>query len=299
MTSRPALWSHDKDHFFKYVTRTTARAILANTTLRWSSPVQFNDPFDIQFDLHIDIGRESLKAKALDALWGAHYSDKPITAGNVLGGVIALFKGRFPSLPREEFDKEFGESFDEGFDNVQRTLPETHAQLREIMRTSKILCLSEVNNNILMWSHYAEQHQGVVLQLRCVAELDSAWGVAKPVQYSKRMPRLFDEETAVKMFSGQTSLDGKQMANRLVYTKAIDWAYEKEWRIWLARGRSTDTYDDLQFDPTELEAIYLGCRMPEEDRLSIASLVADRYPHAKVIHAKKSEREFRLVFEAT
>jgi hypothetical protein len=34
--------------FFKYVTANTARTILENGTLRWSSPAMFNDPFDIR-----------------------------------------------------------------------------------------------------------------------------------------------------------------------------------------------------------------------------------------------------------
>lgn len=56
-------------------------------------------------------------------------------------------------------------------------------------------------------------------------------------------------------------------------------------------------YEELPFDPEELEAIYFGCRMIEEDRLQFTDLVASHYPHAKIIQARKAIDEFRLVFE--
>ena len=38
---------HDRRFFYKYMSAETARIILANRRLRWSSPILFNDPFDI------------------------------------------------------------------------------------------------------------------------------------------------------------------------------------------------------------------------------------------------------------
>ena len=41
-------------HFFKYVNVDAAKIILESGKLRWSSPLMFNDPFDVQFDLHVE-----------------------------------------------------------------------------------------------------------------------------------------------------------------------------------------------------------------------------------------------------
>jgi hypothetical protein len=46
--------SHNQKCFFKYVTMDKAKKILENGKLRWSAPRHFNDPFDIQFDMHVD-----------------------------------------------------------------------------------------------------------------------------------------------------------------------------------------------------------------------------------------------------
>ena len=81
------------------------------------------------------------------------------------------------------------------------------------------------------------------------------------------MPRLVEEGELIDMLGSQFSIDPVEVAKRLVYTKAIDWAYEREWRVWFGRGRSKKIlYEDLAFDPEELEAVYFGCRMMAEDR---------------------------------
>jgi hypothetical protein len=44
---RSELRIHERQSFFKYASTSTATVVLTNRTLRWSSPVLFNDPFDV------------------------------------------------------------------------------------------------------------------------------------------------------------------------------------------------------------------------------------------------------------
>jgi hypothetical protein len=53
MKPRPDHWKHDRDHFYKYMTSSTAKVVLKNRSLKWSPASAFNDPFDMQFDLHL------------------------------------------------------------------------------------------------------------------------------------------------------------------------------------------------------------------------------------------------------
>lgn len=203
-----------------------------------------------------------------------------------------------PKFSRDEFAEQFGDVVDETFARVEAALPRFHSEIRCGLERVKILCLSEVNDNILMWSHYADRHTGVCLKLKCVPEEDSPWGVAVPIVYSKYMPRLLDEEKFARIISGQESLDDREMTRRLVYTKADDWAYEKEWRIFAGDGRTPAKYEDLLFGKNELDAIYFGCRMSDDDKREFASLVRTLYPRALMFEAVKSERTFALEFRS-
>jgi hypothetical protein len=47
-----------------------------------------NDPYDMQFDLRVDIDKEAVKTPALGKLWEGHYGKQPVPAGNQLGALV-------------------------------------------------------------------------------------------------------------------------------------------------------------------------------------------------------------------
>ena len=53
---------HSPEVFYKYTSSTTAKIILATQRLRWSSPLLFNDPFDITQNLRLSFTAEELNA---------------------------------------------------------------------------------------------------------------------------------------------------------------------------------------------------------------------------------------------
>jgi hypothetical protein len=296
--ARPTAWVNDRPHFFKYTTRGTARAVLGNQTLRWSTPATLNDPYDVQFDLHIEVDKEAVKKAALQKLWDAHYGTQPIQARNKLGDAINLVRGVFPKLSRQEFDELYGEGIDEGFAAAERSLPGVHAAIRAEMSKSKLLCLTELADDLAMWAYYAEQHCGVVFQFRSVPELDSAWGMARPVKYVSEVPRMFDEGFLVEMLSGMASIDVQSIVDRMVYTKSSHWAHEREWRVVAGSGRDPQApYEDIKFHAEELQAVMLGARMTNADRVEIIDLVRARFPRTRVMQAAMAKRRFQMEFE--
>jgi hypothetical protein len=297
---RPVHWLHDRTSFFKYTNRQTALLILQNRTLRYSSPSAFNDPFDMQFDFRLqldDVPR--IRQMTLDKLWDAHYSPDGLPAGNVLGALITCFRGVFPKLTREEFDHEFGEALDQSLARLPASIETFNIEFRKQMEDVKVLCLSERNDSILMWSHYAELHQGVVFEFACVPALDSTWGAAIPVMYDN-MPRIFDDDLLIGLGSGQVSMASKpeidKLLNTYVTAKAADWAYEREWRVVLHRTNPRQPTEDLRFDPRELVAVYLGCRITNDDEAAIAPTIRALYPQTRIFKAHKKPDEFSLAF---
>ena len=98
---------------YKYVSRHVGELILKNRTLRWSTPGTLNDPYDMQFDLRLDLDKEAVKATALGKLWAAFYSSEPVQAGTRFGAAIKLLRAQFPQLNKEEFNQHLGKAIDE------------------------------------------------------------------------------------------------------------------------------------------------------------------------------------------
>ena len=55
-------------HFFKYASRQSALRVIESRSFRWSSPVNFNDPFDHQVGFVMDIDPDRFVALMTNSL---------------------------------------------------------------------------------------------------------------------------------------------------------------------------------------------------------------------------------------
>lgn len=292
---RPDHWSHEKDFFFKYMSSTTAKVVLANRTLRWSPAAAFNDPFDMQFDLHLDFDVEELISRCKQDIRNILLSDRGFNPNIGLGNVLARLQVIAPRMPVPALDQFIDDGLRLAIKNMPADMLAMHDKLRKHFQTYKVLCLSERNDSILMWSHYADHHRGVVCRFACLEATDSSWAVAKPVSYVGQMPRFIDSEDLRGLLTGQVDLRPESIAERTIFSKALDWKYEREWRVYLP---SKDVGDEfVNFHSPELSAVYLGCRIADVDREEIVALSRCINPNVELFVARKSSREFSIEFD--
>lgn len=291
---------------YKYLSASSALAVLETGSLHYSAPECFNDPFDCQFDLGISFDTETVISRYRNRIWGQYLG---ITIGEnwrgPTAGLVERLRSSSPRMTRPEFDAHpVITKLD--LRPVLRKLIEEHEpkfrqQAREGLGHFKVLCLSEVCDSLLMWSHYADLHQGVVLEFRPRA---GALANATPVRYSRRMPLLLDQERVVGLMAGEYDLASDDIVSEnfrcLLLTKSDCWSYEMEWRV-VVHDLDLDAVNrrvlDVEFHPDELSAIYFGCRASGETKSQIADHVRKHYQNALMFAAQKSQRDFALEFE--
>lgn len=285
--------------FFKYVTADTAKIVLESGARRWSSPLLFNDPFDVQFDLHVEYDAKKLVSLIREELWEIYSGRKELVPANAIGRMFKWFLTRVPGLTREQLfvGQKLEELMRQSIQKTEELVPELQAHQRLLLKDAKLFCVSEVHDNILMWSHYTRDHTGAVLEFDTDKDTESPLTRAEKVVYSKAMPRLRTQADMVRFFSGQSRMDQNVIMHNSIYTKASDWSYEREWRVWLPGTEPTKQTLDIEYTREELVAIYFGCRMSEDNQIGLRELAARLFPHASIHRARKSEREFILEFE--
>ncbi len=141
-----------------------------------------------------------------------------------------------------------------------------------------LFCLSSVRDNILMWSHYADQHRGYCIEFSA-ADDAYMFGAAEPVSYSPEYP-------TIEFFN--PSID-EQI--QLTFLRKYDgWAYEQEWRIIdTKRGSGFRPYPAMLF-----KGVIFGLRMPESDRARIREWETDREYPAKFYECVQDDRRFAI-----
>ncbi len=288
--------THNKKHFYKYANSYAGKKILNECSIKVSSALEFNDPFDTFHELYYEFNIEeyprlfSNKIKELvkNRIPIELYEDNDY--GRIINYIILNAKN-VDNLSFEEYP-----IINEYIDNTKRILDDANARWKLFLKSERIFCITEDYNNLLMWAHYSDSHKGIVLRFRVLPELQSAFCAASPIEYSSKPPSLgtFDDMfyRTIKAIKRNT----EEINRKLSFTKSDVWKYEKEWRFSVKPRNPSMNYDINSIDEREIDGIYLGCRILEEDKQEIIKL-AKRYPNIEIFVGKKNNKEYKLEFE--
>ena len=295
---------HTKERFFKYTSASTALKILETSAVRYSSPLLFNDPFDVQSGLHFEFKIESLPDKIFQRIEQLVASDtKPVLQeGNPWGEAITIMweKKSTHGFPREHIWNLVRPLFAWLKDQIV-LFQSQHQQgwWNDFLPRLRVFSVAEENDNLLMWSHYGDYHTGVVFSFRVLPHEDNPLCVARPVVYRNAPPSFFTEQQWLDDIVGVRQLDPTQLYYQYAYVKSEVWAYEREWRVWDLLPQPLPTlHSNYPLRDKEVEAVYFGCKIARESKDAIASLVSTKCPEAKLFQARKRPDEYRLEFNA-
>lgn len=293
---------HNRDHFYKFSSVETARIIISNKTLRWSSPLVFNDPFDTQTGLvaSIDPGEfaDAFYARNCEMVLADSLPDyfDPHNRLHIAWNFLREARERFSP---DELKKVFREEADK----LAATLPDHLEKLSKSVATemvhAKILCVAEDVNNVVMWSHYAQEHRGVAFKLKCLDDIDHPLIAARKVTYSDQYVEAGTALQLAEHFTGVKKIDLNSLVWETVFMKHADWSYEREWRCYwpLIREPRDVPHVDERENARIFDSIYFGCRMPQSVIEEMTALCRDQLPNAHIFKARKSHTNFDLVFD--
>lgn len=194
----------------------------------------------------------------------------------------------------------------------------TYAQVKELHDLAYMTCFSESNKSVLMWSHYAKNHEGICVEYdfkRLYSTLDKydVLGHLFPVVYRNKRTQYRDLESLTKSLSmlrdairENIVYDGEEELTDLLpllLIKSTDWDYEKEWRILYTKKQMYDINDDelyrMNIPLKCVSAIYLGYRIDPEVKqnlIEISSRLSTVNGFVPVFQAKLSPSGYGIEF---
>ena len=232
----------------------TKRALdnLSKQVIYFGAPRKFNDPYDI----------------------GTPPSVSKLTPEEYLQGCEA--RGIDNPVPKDVFDK-----------TANLFLREEQIVLRNM---SGIACFSEDNDNLLMWSHYADAGKGFCLGF----DTNYKTPHAKHVDFTKQALKRIDYDKDLShddirdMWLNGTE---KSYAELFAY-KAKVWEYEKEWRLFNSESCP------ITFDAEMLKCVFLGTEASESTIELVRAIVLNKYPQSvKLFWGYRSDSEFKVEFK--
>jgi hypothetical protein len=158
----------------------------------------------------------------------------------------------------------------------------------EFLRTTGLYCLSERNDDILMWSHYSHGHRGLCIEFDAI--LDAAIseimliGQALKVNYGEERPTVNVMEFGLP----------KEYQKALL-TKSNHWEYEKEWRVIKTELEGGPGLRYIR--PEVLTGVIFGALISSEDKHMVMDWVS-KYPTKIILYqARINETKYKLDIE--
>lgn len=228
--------NQDSDFYYLYKhTRVDERQlvfnIFNNCQLKFSKPIDFNDPYDCHFENNIN------------------------------------FKG----LTRKNFNKEHNlkirtDEWEETKEKYKMTLTKLIKKnyLNDIRnKYFTVACFNNNPLNILMWSHYADNHKGFLIEFKFPKK--DLGRLPIPVEYTNEYP-IVSLPYSYHAFNQNLDLQIEN-TRKIFYTKSSDWNYENEYRL-------INIKDELALFPANLiSSVIFGTNTPPSIKQTLNEII--------------------------
>lgn len=279
---------------YKYISPSVLELILKNKKLKFSTPGEFNDPFDCNFSGYLGtVDMDKLLLKNLPRSWGEHRS-----------AIAKMIKK----------DKVFG-----GFDEmVLSSIEDLRNHWDSYINKYRVLCLTPEKNNILLWSHYAVNHTGTVLGIDFSKEY--FFNEIKPVEYPIKNTMIDDfiKDIAEGMFryigshkmgidvameqinaimNDDNKMDGLvslliKKLHPCFYVKKSFWSYEEEFRYVKLREENDSEW--LNFDINSVSEVVFGIKTSTIEQNSVINIIKECGLSIPIYKACKRNAEIKF-----
>lgn len=296
-------------YLFKYYSPTSDNILdIENQRLWLSNPNFFNDPFDCNIGYDSERYERNRLIKFMedtafvdsDFKNGFTIEEKHKVQRSYLGETIYLSKKyeRYYDVKRKILESKSKEYRDKVNKYLRNKLEQIDFKIEKLKNTNiRVACFSELDkyeefyNQILMWSHYADNHKGFCVEydlepLKKKIEFTTGENefytekgkylderniaIIKaglfPVEYTSNRVNIpvskldqihFDEEGQIKY---NNSLD--ELIYKTFIVKSSNWSYEKEWRIII--DEKVSNYFNFKIPFPFAKTIFLGCKASNE-----------------------------------
>jgi hypothetical protein len=189
----------------------------------------------------------------------------------------------------------------------------THSKIREKLKKVGIYSLSKVNDEILMWSHYADNHRGFCMGFNDLHRNTIPHTKSFPINYKETFTDLDDPEIIIKFYTAiyneYKSLpikaweakkeklgnalrleDDRRGGLSVLTDKYHKWSYEQEFRLVDEKN-----FGIKKFKPQSLKTITFGLRTTQQHIDAIVDIcMKTKKEHVEFFQTRKSQHSFKL-----
>jgi len=233
--------------------------MIKNNTLYFSNPLNYNDPFDTLINFYFE-------------------------------GDYDLLCKKYYELGVKDY-KGFAKS-----QSINYDFNENYKKYPSLVNQS-ISCFSEKNDNILLWSHYADNHKGICLEYKTVLNdgyicllFDSS---DLKINYPVPMLKVNYIEKPLKKINVLYTKYFNEQLKSFLSTKSKIWEYENEIRCIISNSQFK-SYPNARLEKNVLTGVYFGLKTNETEKIKYKKLVNSYHENVTFYTMTQVPNEYKL-----
>jgi hypothetical protein len=304
--------SPEKRRLFKYL-HSDRTDILRNQQIRLTPAKYLNDVFELSPDIS--------RPKNLGLFFKESVLPQLLTepAGELAQTTIAQLAELIPGFNAEQLRKTYQQvdldqvcvALEELLDHPSWNDQGKKKLRRTLDRQIGVLSLTCLNDSGSMWSRYAQEHKGFVIEFDTrnsfLYNFDSSYPkfiYPTPIQYSFERPEFAVMDFAYTINPGGIASYLDEMIQKTIFVKGLEWEHEKEIRIIRSLGHAAKklVLDGQKihlfgFETSLIKNIYLGHQCTPKTKSEILAICKeDRYKHVTVFEQQVPLQGFGFDF---
>lgn len=275
-------------HLFKYF-EPARLDVIESGCIRLTQPIDFNDPFELK----PVTSTYSIK----DAMPDLSNTEEKLDSNNKID--------KLPIKASSSDSKiKVNNNLFEEQQVIETTPPDTSGFTSKASEPKQgeligVLCLTEEPDNLLMWSHYADSHQGFCIKFDTSNYFFNQKRTVEDDFYHLRKVEYIGQHP-IKVIKSSKGVD-------LLLHKSDTWSHEKEWRFCAVLHDSDIVIECADSDihlfkyPKEIiKEIILGANASEELAGKIKTIInqTPEFSNVKLTKATIAEKYYRLEFKS-
>lgn len=268
--------------------------VLRDNIIRYTQPEALNDPFEakphitkVANDREIEQAMDEMLVGEVKKVYDNLSEEKKSLL--TFEETLSIVKNN-----RELMLGELGQMLDMYTPTYREKL---HSTINQLIG---ILSLTEKPDNLLMWSHYATNHEGFVV------------GFDSRHSYFDQKISPTDEFRHLRKVDYRSARPSAPMSElnaiEFLLVKSKEWEYEQEWRIMRPLSDAEHKKDKeppviylFKFPPEVIVEVILGARMNSVNRSALLKILEcnEHLSHVDVLQASPDMQEFKLNIQLT
>ncbi|WP_428738839.1 DUF2971 domain-containing protein [Sulfurimonas sp.] len=276
--------------FYKYVPVNRIN-ILSNHHIRFTPMNELNDPFEFHFKV------TAPSEVVIDFMLEKHEN---MLRASIINHSPDLLKDIVNNMATSELRTLMIAHYDDSIFQKFAAWEEIVTNIKNDISTKiGVLSLTKNPSNLLMWSHYTDEHRGMVIGF----EIDDMFiqnnvSDCFPVQYQEEIKSI--HVTNFKDVQ-QSEPDMNKQAMSVALTKSQHWAYEEEWRMFTTfeQTNNNDTLGLMKFNPESIREIIFGMNSSEGFQNEVQEILEQNIPNhqCQIKKARSHYNNYKIIIE--